>query len=84
MAGSACHRRARFGPASLFRAKNAAQIWNVAVWIYIAAAIALAGIAEILGLGGVPVRALTLANSLFTLLLFGLIVVVLSRFVGPK
>ena len=54
------------------------------MWSHAAIIVALAVTAEALGLGGVPIRALTLANNMFTLLLVGLIVVMLTRNVGLK
>jgi uncharacterized membrane protein YtjA (UPF0391 family) len=51
------------------------------MWYYAVAFIALAAIAEALGLGGVPVKSLQVANMLFTVLLLGYIVLEFNRFI---
>jgi uncharacterized membrane protein YtjA (UPF0391 family) len=51
------------------------------MWYYAVAFLALAAIAEALGLGGVPVRSLQFANTLFTVLLLGYIILEYTRFI---
>ena len=50
------------------------------MWYYAALFLAIVGIAEMLGLGGVPARPLEAANILFGMLLLGLIAAEFSRF----
>jgi uncharacterized membrane protein YtjA (UPF0391 family) len=52
------------------------------MWYYAVAFLALAAIAEALGLGGVPARSLEIANALFTMLLLGFIALEFKRFIG--
>jgi uncharacterized membrane protein YtjA (UPF0391 family) len=51
------------------------------MWYYAVAFLALAAVAEALGLGGVPARSLQIANTLFTVLLLGYIVLEFRRFI---
>jgi uncharacterized membrane protein YtjA (UPF0391 family) len=51
------------------------------MWCYAAALFAIAAIAEVLGLGGIPAKAVETENTLFVVLLLTFILIVLRRFV---
>jgi uncharacterized membrane protein YtjA (UPF0391 family) len=49
------------------------------MWYYAAAFLALAALAEVLGLGGIPQKAVEIENILFTGLLLAFIAIVVRR-----